>query len=262
MTSSIIGLFGSREYRYRVDASTTPEQTNLDLSPLSGLIDCAERMTSGVPSEKDAERWIEIINTALSHHRVRAVTHRLDWQVESSGGKDLNAAIQAAKTSWELVYSKIPDAILGLSWDQCENYNSTFSPADAASLYRELQGTFQNRFALGAYGNLQAISYANWAMLGVEPSTMKPIGAFEKLPAFAAASYFNCAMHLDEPGVYQQFLKLYPSWAEQLDAFNKGFLNQRLGNYFVPFRIPLKQTPIYDNTSHAADFAALLVQNP
>jgi hypothetical protein len=224
-------------------------------------LDWAERMTTGVPTDKEAPIWIELWNKVLAAQRFKdwGGSHRLDWLTYSNNGKDVDAFIAAAQTCRELVFSKIPYAI-PLSIDQAENIGPALSLAQVQKVSGALKAQGWPGWAWGAYGNADTIEYANFGMLGCDPKTILPISAKQKVPAFTKAKYHQpICFHLDEPTIFKEFEQDYPKLQEQLDAFTLGFQNQVQVidgvKYFLPFRIPIYQNGIYDYRANLAFFS-------
>lgn len=259
----------TRVYRYRINPKSTDFEVLTALRAIGVKMDIAERITDGIPETVEVEQWLDILPAVLQNQRFRGATHRLDYPTITQNGKNLQALLNGISVSWDSVYSKLDLQWTGISIDQAENYSSIFTPAQAQEIFDYVKNNnlFQGNVSLGAYGNLSAIDYANYAMLGMDPHNLQPVGKNQKVPRFANAGYSSIVMHIDEPGAFEQFTKFYPTWEEQKIGFTLAFEHQKqtIYNkfYFIPFRIPLYQDPIYDYVANASWFGNMLARfNP
>lgn len=259
----------TRAYRYRINPKTVASDLTVALSNLGVKMGLAERITDGIPGPAEVDQWLSILPEVLDMQRFRGATHRLDYPTITKNGTDLTALLNGISESWDSVYSKLDLEWTGISIDQAENYSSIFSPEQAQEIFDYVKNNklFQGNISLGAYGNLSAIDYANYAMLGMDPHNLQPVGKNQKVPRFANAGYSSIIMHIDEPGAFEQFVKFYPTWEEQKIGFTLAFEHQKqsiYGNfYFIPFRIPLYQDPIYNYVPVASWFGNMLARfNP
>lgn len=254
---SNIQRFKNRAYRYRVDSQTTPSKIQSALLNVKTPLDLAERMLNGLPgSPTETQLWIECLDAALDLQRTRGATHRFDYPTLSKNGKDIVGFCDSLSLVWDSIYTKISNLEhTGASVDRAEQYSAIFTAAQAKQIfdYVQAQNIFNKNLSLGAYGNLEALSYATFAMLGMDALTLEPVGGAQKIPAFDSAGYLSVVMHLDEPDAWQQFEKNYPTWSQQQLAFLNCFRNQTqlIGDvlYVTPFRMPLYQGKLYDFTS-------------